>query len=114
MMVVSPAICGSIIMRCGTEEQKKQWLPGIADGTHLMAFGITEADAGSNSHQITTTATRDGDDWVLNGQKTFISGVDEAQSRSEEHTSELQSLMRISYAVSCFNKNKTHKITIQI
>src|SRR3546814_17008705 len=59
MMVVSPAICGSIIMRCGTEEQKKQWLPGIADGTHLMAFGITEADAGSNSHQITTTATRD-------------------------------------------------------
>src|SRR3546814_12111331 len=45
-----------------------------------MAFGITEADAGSNSHQITTTATRDGDDWVLNGQKTFISGVDEAQS----------------------------------
>ncbi|CAM3173158.1 acyl-CoA dehydrogenase family protein [Nocardioides dubius] len=80
MMVVSPAICGSIISRCGTEEQKKQWLPPIADGTLLMAFGITEADAGSNSHQITTTATRDGDEWVLNGQKTFISGVDEAQS----------------------------------
>ncbi len=80
MMVVSPAICGSIIARCGTEEQKKRWLPSIADGTHLMAFGITEADAGSNSHQITTTATRDGDEWVLSGQKTFISGVDEAQS----------------------------------
>ena len=80
MMVVSPAICGSIITRCGTDEQKKRWLPGIADGSLLMAFGITEADAGSNSHQITTTATRDGDEWVLNGQKTFISGVDEAQS----------------------------------
>ncbi|NYI45142.1 hypothetical protein BJ993_002222 [Nocardioides aromaticivorans] len=80
MMVVSPAICGSIIARCGTEEQKQRWLPSIADGTHLMAFGITEADAGSNSHQITTTATRDGDHWVLKGQKTFISGVDEAQS----------------------------------
>ncbi|WP_239460075.1 acyl-CoA dehydrogenase family protein [Nocardioides daejeonensis] len=80
MMVVSPAICGSIITRCGTEEQKKRWLPGIADGSLLMAFGITEADAGSNSHQITTTATKDGDEWVLNGQKTFISGVDEAQS----------------------------------
>ncbi|MDN5743506.1 MAG: acyl-CoA dehydrogenase family protein [Nocardioidaceae bacterium] len=80
LMVVSPAICGSIISRCGTEEQKQRWLPGIADGTHLMAFGITEADAGSNSHQITTTATRDGDSWVLKGQKTFISGVDEAQS----------------------------------
>lgn len=80
MMVVSPAICGSIITRCGTDEQKKRWLPGIADGSLLMAFGITEADAGSNSHQITTTATRDGDEWVLNGQKTFISGVDEADS----------------------------------
>ncbi|UMG94045.1 acyl-CoA dehydrogenase family protein [Nocardioides sp. TF02-7] len=80
MMVVSPAICGSIITRCGTEEQKKRWLPTIADGSLLMAFGITEADAGSNSHQITTTATRDGDQWVLTGQKTFISGVDEAQS----------------------------------
>lgn len=80
MMVVSPAICGSIISRCGTDEQKKRWLPSIADGTHLMAFGITEADAGSNSHRITTTARRDGDEWTLNGQKTFISGVDEAQS----------------------------------
>lgn len=80
MMVVSPAICGSIIARCGTDEQKKRWLPGIADGSLLMAFGITEADAGSNAHQITTTATKDGDEWVLNGQKTFISGVDESQS----------------------------------
>jgi alkylation response protein AidB-like acyl-CoA dehydrogenase len=80
MMVVSPAICGSIISRCGTEEQKRRWLPGIADGSLLMAFGITESDAGSNSHEITTTATRDGDEWVLAGQKTFISGVDEAQS----------------------------------
>jgi hypothetical protein len=44
-----------------------------------MAFGITEADAGSNSHKITTTATKDNDGWILNGQKTFISGVDEAQ-----------------------------------
>jgi alkylation response protein AidB-like acyl-CoA dehydrogenase len=80
MMVVSPAICGSIITRCGTDEQKERWLPGIADGTLLMAFGITEADAGSNAHNITTTGTRDGDQWVLNGQKTFISGVDEAQA----------------------------------
>ncbi len=80
MMVVSPAICGSIIVRCGTEEQKQRWVPGLADGTLLMAFGITEADAGSNSHQITTTARRDGDEWTLSGQKTFISGVDEAQS----------------------------------
>ena len=80
MMVVSPAICGSIISRCGTEDQQRRWLPGIAEGTLLMAFGITESDAGSNSHRITTTARRDGDEWTLNGQKTFISGVDEADS----------------------------------
>jgi alkylation response protein AidB-like acyl-CoA dehydrogenase len=80
MMVVSPAICGSIITRCGTEEQKQRWLPKIADGSFIMAFGITEPDAGSNSHQITTTATRDGDEWLLNGRKTFISGVDEADA----------------------------------
>ena len=80
MMVVSPAIVGSIITRCGTEEQKQRWLPGIADGSVISAFGITEPDAGSNSHQITTTATKDGDEWVLKGQKVFISGVDEADA----------------------------------
>jgi len=80
LMVVSPAICGSVIGRFGTDEQKQRWLPGIADGSLTMAFAITEADAGSNSHKITTTATRDGDEWVLRGQKTFISGVDEADS----------------------------------
>ncbi len=80
MMVVSPAICGSIISRYGTEEQKQRWLPGIADGSMTMAFGITEPDAGSNSHNITTTGRRDGDEWVLSGQKTYISGVDEAQA----------------------------------
>jgi hypothetical protein len=79
MMVVSQAICGSIITRCGTEPQKERWLPKIASGEVTMAFGITEADAGSNSHKITTTATKDNDGWILNGQKTFISGVDEAQ-----------------------------------
>ncbi|MCH5644671.1 MULTISPECIES: acyl-CoA dehydrogenase family protein [unclassified Gordonia (in: high G+C Gram-positive bacteria)] len=80
MLVVSPAICGNIIARFGTDEQKQQWIPGLADGTITMAFGITEPDAGSNSHQITTTARRDGDDWILNGQKVFISGVDQAQA----------------------------------
>ena len=54
-----------------------------------MAFAITEPDAGSNSHKITTTARRDGSDWILKGQKVFISGVDQAQAvlvvaRSEE------------------------------
>ena len=80
MLVVSPAICGNIIARFGTDEQRQRWIPGLADGTITMAFGITEPDAGSNSHQITTTARRDGDDWILNGRKVFISGVDQAQA----------------------------------
>ena len=78
MMIVSPAICGTVINRFGTEEQKQRWLPSIADGTLTMAFAITEPDAGSNSHKITTTARRDGDGWVLKGRKIYISGVDEA------------------------------------
>ena len=80
MMVVSPAICGTVISRFGTEEQKQRWLPGICDGTATMAFAITEPDAGTNSHNITTTARRDGDGWVLNGRKIYISGVDEADN----------------------------------
>ncbi|MCJ0873577.1 acyl-CoA dehydrogenase family protein [Streptomyces sp. AP-93] len=80
MMVVSPAICGTVIARFGTEAQKQAWLPGLADGTRTMAFGITEPDAGSNSHRITTTARRDGDDWILTGRKVFISGVDIADA----------------------------------
>ncbi|MFD7864627.1 acyl-CoA dehydrogenase family protein [Streptomyces sp. NPDC059783] len=80
MMVVSPAICGTVIARFGTEEQKRQWLPGLADGSLTMAFGITEPDAGSNSHRITTTARRDGTDWVLTGRKVFVSGVDIADA----------------------------------
>jgi alkylation response protein AidB-like acyl-CoA dehydrogenase len=80
LMVVSPAICATIIARFGTDEQKQRYLPGFADGTLKMAFGITEPDAGSNSHKITTTARRDGGDWVLNGRKVFISAVDESSS----------------------------------
>ncbi|MFJ9749095.1 acyl-CoA dehydrogenase family protein [Streptomyces chartreusis] len=82
MMVVSPAICGTVIARFGTEAQKREWLPGLADGTRTMAFGITEPDAGSNSHRITTTARRDPDtgDWLLTGRKVFISGVDIADA----------------------------------
>ncbi|MGW0027437.1 acyl-CoA dehydrogenase family protein [Rhodococcus sp. NPDC003383] len=80
LVVVSPAICGTIIAKYGTDAQKQQWLPGIADGSKIMAFGITEADAGSNSHKISTVAKRDGEDWILHGSKIFISGVDQADA----------------------------------
>ncbi|WP_329135422.1 acyl-CoA dehydrogenase family protein [Streptomyces sp. NBC_00670] len=84
MLIVSPAICGTVIARFGTDEQKQAWLPGLADGSRIMAFGITEPDAGSNSHRITTTARRDGTgpgaDWILSGRKVFVSGVDIADA----------------------------------
>ncbi len=80
MLIVTPAITGTVIARFGTAEQKRAWLPGLGDGSRKMAFGITEPDAGSNSHRITTTARRDGDDWLLTGRKVFVSGVDIADA----------------------------------
>jgi alkylation response protein AidB-like acyl-CoA dehydrogenase len=79
-IVVSPAICATVIHRFGTDDQRKKWLPGLLDGTLRFAFAITEPEAGSNSHRLTTVATRDGDDWILNGRKTFITGVDESHA----------------------------------
>jgi alkylation response protein AidB-like acyl-CoA dehydrogenase len=80
LIVVSPAICATILAKSGTTEQKERWLPGLATGAIRMAFAITEPDAGSNSHNLSTVATRDGSDWVLSGRKTYISGVDEADA----------------------------------
>ncbi|KQY61131.1 acyl-CoA dehydrogenase [Nocardioides sp. 31GB23] len=80
MMVVSPAICGSVIQTFGTEEQKERWLRRLATGESIMSFAITEPDAGSNSHNISTVARRDGTDYVLSGTKYYISGVDEADA----------------------------------
>ncbi len=78
LMLVSPAICATLIARFGTEDQKETWLPPMASGRLKMAFAITEPDAGSNSHRIATTADRSGDGWQLTGTKHYISGVDEA------------------------------------
>lgn len=77
MLIVSPAICGSVIARFGTDEQKERWLPGLATGNIRMAFAITEPDAGSNSHNIAMVGRRDGDDWILTGTKYYCSGADE-------------------------------------
>jgi alkylation response protein AidB-like acyl-CoA dehydrogenase len=80
LMVVSPAICATIIARFGSEEQKQTWLPRFGSGELKMAFAITEPDAGSNSHRISTTATRDGDIFRLQGTKYYISGADESEA----------------------------------
>lgn len=80
LLVVSPAICATIIAAYGSEDQKQEWLPALASGEKKMVFAITEPDAGSNSHNLSTTATRDGDVYRLNGQKYYISGVDESDA----------------------------------
>ena len=62
------------LLRHGSDEQKHRYLPDIASGKlRLQAFGVTEPDSGTDTTRITTTAVRDGDDYVVNGQKVFIS-----------------------------------------
>lgn len=60
------------IWKYGSEEQKEQWLPGMAEGSLIGCFGLTEADYGSNPGGMLTRAKRDGDDWILNGSKMWI------------------------------------------
>ena len=69
---VSMGLVGKVILSHGTEEQKQQWLPGIAAGTKLGCFGLTEPDTGSDAANLSTRAVRDGDDYVINGSKMFI------------------------------------------
>ncbi len=78
LLVVSPAINGSILARHGTTEQKERWLRGVAAGTTRIAFAITEPDAGTNSHNLRTSLRREGGKLLLKGQKTYISGVEQA------------------------------------
>jgi alkylation response protein AidB-like acyl-CoA dehydrogenase len=77
LLLVSAGISAELLARFGTDAQRARWLPGLCAG-EKMVFAITEPDAGSNSHQLATTATRDGDCYRLRGTKTYISGVDEA------------------------------------
>jgi butyryl-CoA dehydrogenase len=67
------------ILLCGSEEQKKKYLPRIASGNSLAAFGLTEASAGSDAGGIRTTAVKQGDGYVLNGTKQWITNGGEAQ-----------------------------------
>ena len=65
-------ITAPYLVELGTEEQKKRWLPGVAAGEILLAIGMTEPSGGSDLAALKTTAVKDGDEWVLNGSKTFI------------------------------------------
>jgi alkylation response protein AidB-like acyl-CoA dehydrogenase len=77
-MLFSAGVTGTILDRSASDEQKARWLPGIAAGETRLSFAITEPDAGSNAHRIATTAKREGDHYVINGQKVFITGMESA------------------------------------
>src|SRR3954469_26054231 len=68
-------IAGQVIAKFGSEEQKRQYLPGMAEGSLIGSFALTEAEAGSDPAGLRTTARRDGDGWVLNGGKRFITNA---------------------------------------
>ncbi len=65
-------IVAPYLVELTSDEQKKRWLPGVASGEMLTAIGMTEPSGGSDLAALKTSAVRDGDDWVLNGSKTFI------------------------------------------
>ncbi|MGH2908514.1 MAG: acyl-CoA dehydrogenase family protein, partial [Solirubrobacteraceae bacterium] len=80
LLLVTAAISAEVIEEFGSEELRKEWLPGLASGRRKVVFAITEPDAGSNTHQLSTTATRSGGEWVLRGTKYYISGVAAAEA----------------------------------
>ncbi|MDT0202024.1 acyl-CoA dehydrogenase family protein [Nocardioides sp. AE5] len=76
--ITTPGFGAMTLVRHGTEEQKQQILPGLAAGQTQFCLALTEPDAGSNAIEISTSARRDGDDWLIKGQKVWISNVENA------------------------------------
>lgn len=68
-----------LMLKYGTDEQQAEWVDDLAAGRRGFAFGITEPDHGSDATHMETTAVRDGDEWIINGEKTFNTGVHRAQ-----------------------------------
>src|SRR5881628_3594043 len=77
---VQTSLSESTLMLFGSEEQKKEWLVPLAKGSKFGAWALTEPDAGSDAANLSTTAKLDGDEWVLNGQKRFISNGSRGRS----------------------------------
>ena len=71
-MAAHNSLCTNHILTFGTEEQKQRWLPQLASGEHIGAWGLTEAGTGSDAMRMRCTAVREGDEWVLNGTKNWI------------------------------------------
>jgi len=70
--VILAGFASEIVMRCATEEQKKEYLTKVAEGEYLSCGAFTEPDHGSDITRMDTTAVKDGDDWIINGSKIFI------------------------------------------
>ena len=68
-----------LMIKYGTDEQKKDWIDDLAEGRRGFAFGITEPNHGSDATHMETNAVRDGDDWIINGEKTWNTGIHKAQ-----------------------------------
>jgi alkylation response protein AidB-like acyl-CoA dehydrogenase len=66
------SLCTNHILMFGSDDQKERYLPKLASGEHIGAWGLTEPNTGSDAGNMKTTATRDGEDWILNGSKNFI------------------------------------------
>jgi alkylation response protein AidB-like acyl-CoA dehydrogenase len=66
------SLCTNHILMFGSDDQKQRYLPKLASGEHIGAWGLTEPNTGSDAGNMKTTATRDGEDWILNGSKNFI------------------------------------------
>lgn len=71
-MAAHNSLCTGHILQFGNEEQKKKWLPKLATGEWIGAWGLTETNTGSDAGGMLTTAVKDGDEWVINGSKNFI------------------------------------------
>lgn len=114
------------IMQWGTEEQKQRWLPKLATGERVGGFGLTEPNAGSDAANLKTTARRDGDHYVINGQKAWISLSDyadqflvitklvdgmegmggmERMESSEQPIQSIQSIQPVRYAAFIVDRN---------
>ncbi|MFI0356205.1 acyl-CoA dehydrogenase family protein [Actinomadura sp. 9N407] len=78
MFGTSNGIAGQVLVNAGTKEQRDGWLPRLAAGEIIGAFALTEAEAGSDPSTLTTTAVRDGGDYVIDGAKRFITNAPEA------------------------------------
>jgi len=74
----SPGVIGTILSRHATHDQKERWLRGVASGCLRASFAITEPDAGSNAHRISTVARKDSRKYILSGQKYYTSGMEDA------------------------------------